>query len=224
MWSNRQIRFFARVAGCCRLDSRSKSAQPRSPGDADATVATGAATHTYNRILQWGLNSRKVFEHKTYLIGRFCDISRFLFIFPFLPHFIVNRSLADYCWDFKLRTRHSIGGGDETGVRPRPPPLPSLPLCSFSSPAVCSRRPPVPPPAASSWASGGARRPRYVVLASPSLPLTQSLTHWQIGFLNATVALGARHRRRRDRTASGFSPRSSLRQMIKESCRSSTSR
>ena len=220
MWSNRQIRFFARVAGCCRLDSRSKSApQPRSPGEADATVATDGATHTYNRILQWGLNSRKVFEHITTLRGRFCNISRFLFISPNLSHFLVNRSLADYCWDFKLRTRHSIGGGDETGVRPRPPPLPH---CSFSSPAVCSRRPPVRPTARR--IELGQRRAAAVCTIGLSLPLTQSLTHWQISFLNATAALCGRRRRRRDRTASGSSPRSSLRQMIKESCRSSKSR
>ena len=177
MWSNRQIRFFARVAGCCRLDSRSKSApQPRSPGEADATVATDGATHTYNRILQWGLNSRKVFEHITTPRGRFCNISRFLFISPNLSHFLVNRSLADYCWDFKLRTRHSIGGGDETGVRPRPPPLPPAPSLIALSPLLLYAhvvRPSARPPAASSWASGA--RPRYVLLASPSLSHKVSL-------------------------------------------------
>ena len=177
MWSNRQIRFFARVAGCCRLDSCSKSApQPRSPGEADATVATDGATHTYNRILQWGLNSRKVFEHITTLRGRFCNISRFLFIFPYLAHFLANRSLADYCWDFKLRTRHSIGGGDETGVRPRPPPLPPAPSLIALSPLLLYAhvvRPSARPPAASSWASGA--RPRYVLLASPSLSHKVSL-------------------------------------------------
>ena len=183
LWSNRQIRFFARVAGCCRLDSRSKSApQPRSPGEADATVATDGATHTYNRILQWGLNSRKVFEHITTLRGRFCNISRFLFIFPYLSHFLVNISLADYCWDFKLRTRHSIGGGDETGVRPRPPPLPPAPSLIALSPLLLyahvvrpSARPPDRPPHRAGPAARG--RGMYYWPLPPSHTKSHSLAN-----------------------------------------------
>ena len=112
-------------------------------------------------------------------------------------------------------TRSVAGMKLASAVRALLPSPPSL-LFLLSSSAVCSRPSHRPP----DRAGPAAARPRYVLLASPSLPLT----HWRIGFLNANCVFGAQHRRLRDPTASGSSLRGSLRQMIKESCRSPKSR